>query len=191
MDNLELIRYSDIGPDILKEIFKKIVEDYLKVSQKKLKNIKDKDKAKLMIAGLKEDFIDYYPGIVEWFNKIIKEIDDDNKRRELFLAIITNQENIELVGILILKNTNKEKKICSMRVLENFRNKGIGKKLFEKAFEYLGTRKPLITLPEECYKGAFKRLLEKYNFVETNRVEGFYRDNKIEYFFNEDKWWKY
>jgi len=187
MDNLELIRYSDIGPDILKEIFKKIVEDYLKVSQKKLKNIKDKDKAKLMIAGLKEDFIDYYPGIVEWFNKIIKEIDDDNKRRELFLAIITNQENIELVGILILKNTNKEKKICSMRVLENFRNKGIGKKLFEKAFEYLGTRKPLITLPEECYKDAFKRLLEKYNFVETNRVEGFYRDNKIEYFFNEDK----
>ena len=185
MDNLELIRYSDIRPDILKEIFKKIVEDYLRISQKKLENIKNKDKAELMIAGLKEDFIDYYPRIVEWFNKIIKEIDEDNKKRELFLAVIKNERNIELAGILILKNTDREKKICSLRVIEKFRNKGIGKRLFEEAFEYLGTTKPLITLPEECYKDAFKRLLEKYNFTETNKLEGVYRDNRIEYFFNE------
>ena len=191
MNNLKLIRYSDIRPDILKEIFKKIVEDYLKISQKRLRSIKENDKAKLMIKGLKEDFIDYYPKIERWFNKIIKEIDEDNKKRELFLAIITSEGNIELAGILILKNTDREKKICSLRVIEKFRNKGIGKRLFEKAFEYLGTTKPLITLPEECYKDAFRGLLEKYNFVETSRREGVYRDNRIEYFFNEDKWWKY
>ena len=187
MDNFKLIRYSDIRPDILKEIFKKIVEDYLKISQKRLRSIKENDKAKLMIKGLKEDFIDYYPEIEGWFNKIIKEIDEDNKKRELFLAIITSEGNIELAGILILKNIDREKKICSLRVIEKFRNKGIGKKLFEKAFEYLGTKRPLITLPEECYKEAFKKLLEKYNFIETSKKRGLYRDKKIEYFFNEVK----
>ena len=60
MDNFKLIRYSDIRPDILKGIFKKIVENYLKVSQKKLRNIEEEDKAKLMIEGLKDDFIVYY-----------------------------------------------------------------------------------------------------------------------------------
>ena len=90
MNNLKLIRYSDIRPDILKGIFKKIVEDYLKISQKRLRSIKDNDKAKLMIKGLKEDFINYYPEIEEWFNKIIKEIDKDNKKRELFLYCTQN-----------------------------------------------------------------------------------------------------
>ena len=74
MDNFKLIRYSDIRPDILKEIFKNIVENYLKVSQKKLRNIEEEDKAKLMIEGLKDELIIYYPGIENWFNKIIKEI---------------------------------------------------------------------------------------------------------------------
>lgn len=191
MDNFKLIRYSDIRPDILKEIFKNIVENYLKVSQKKLRNIEEEDKAKLMIEGLKDDLIGYYPGIENWFNKIIKEIDIDNRKRELFLVIVPNKGNIELAGILILKNTENEKKICTIRVIENFRNKGIGTKLFEKSFEYLETKTPLITLPEECYKEEFKSLLEKYKFKMTNKVIGAYRENKIEYFFNEGKWWKY
>ena len=110
MDNFKLIRYSDIRPDILKEIFKNIVENYLKVSQKKLRNIEEEDKAKLMIEGLKDDLIVYYPGIENWFNKIIKEIDKDNRKRELFLVIVPNKGNIELAGILILKNTENEKK---------------------------------------------------------------------------------
>ena len=174
MDNLELIRYSDIRPDILKEIFKKIVEDYLRISQKELENIKNNDKAELMIAGLKEDFINYYPGIVEWFNKIIKEIDEDNQKRELFLAIVINEDNIELAGVLILKKTKFEKKICTIRV--------------DKKFQYLETVTPLITLPEECYKeGSYRSLFKKYNFVETSKVKGIYRDNKVEYFFNEVK----
>ena len=192
MDNLELIRYSDIRPDILKEIFKKIVEDYLRISQKELKNIKNNDNAELMIAGLKEDFINYYPGIVEWFNKIIKEIDEDNQKRELFLAIVINEDNIELAGVLILKKTKFEKKICTIRVDKKFQKMGIGTKLFEKSFEYLETATPLITLPEECYKeGSYRSLFKKYNFVETSKVKGIYRDNKVEYFFNEGKWWKY
>lgn len=187
MDNFKLIRYSDIRPDILKGIFKKIVENYLKVSQKKLRNIEEEDKAKLMIEGLKDDFIVYYPGIENWFNKIIKEIDKDNRKRELFLVVVPNKGKIELAGILILKNTENEKKICTIRVIENFRNKGIGTKLFEKSFEYLETKTPFITLPEECYKGSFKFLLEKYSFKMSSKVVGVYRDSKVEYFFNEDK----
>jgi hypothetical protein len=155
---------------------------------KELKNIKNNDKAELMIAGLKEDFINYYPGIVEWFNKIIKEIDEDNQKRELFLAIVINEDNIELAGVLILKKTKFEKKICTIRVDKKFQKMGIGTKLFEKSFEYLETATPLITLPEECYEeGSYRSLFKKYNFMETSKVKGIYRDNKIEYFFNEDK----
>jgi len=64
---------------------------------------------------------------------------------------------------------------------KKFWKMGIGTKLFEKSFEYLETVTPLITLPEECYKERSYRSLFK------SKVKGIYRDNKVEYFFNEVK----
>lgn len=187
MGNLELLRYSEIKTDILVSIFRQIVEDYLKISQKPLKNFGEIDKDEIIIRGLKENLITFYPNVEEWSNKILKEIKKNNKKRELFFALIFNKVGIELAGILILKNMEDEKKICTLQVIEKFKNNGIAKELLKKSFEYLGTETPLMTLPEECYENGFKFLLRKYKFKITNKILGFYRPNKIEYFFNEVK----
>ena len=170
MENFKLIKYSEIKPDFLKDSFKNIVKNYLINFQKNNKN----------------NLVNYYPEIEKWFNKIIKEINIDNKKREIFLVITFKDKNIKLIGLLILKNTKKEKKICTIHVLEEFRNKGIGKKLFEKSFEYLKTKSPIITISEECYKENIEFLLKKYKFKMTNKIIGAYRDNKTEYFFNKE-----
>lgn len=178
---VEIIKYSEIKPENLKNTFKEMTGNYLNLEKAMEKSVSIKEDLK------KELPMNFYSDIKEWYEKVMLEIEQNNKRRELFLALISKEENLHLAGILILKNTENEKKICTIRVLKNFRNKGIGTKLFEKSFEYLGTKTPLITLPEECYKKEFKFLLEKYNFKMTNKVVGAYRKNKIEYFFNEGK----
>ena len=55
--------------------------------------------------------------------------------------------------------------------------------MIKKSFEYLGTNKPFITIPEEEYLN-FKPLLYKFKFIETKRINGYYRKDKIEYFYN-------
>lgn len=72
--------------------------------------------------------------------------------------VIFHSDGLEIVNLAVLKNTD-EKKICTLLVNEDYRKKGYGREILEDAFEYLGTEKPLITIPE-------KRLLEFSSFVE-------------------------
>ena len=49
--------------------------------------------------------------------------------------------------------------------------------------EYLRIKKPFITIPEEEYLN-FKPLLDKFKFIETNKIKDYYKKDKIEYFYN-------
>lgn len=124
-----------------------------------------------------------YPKFEEWFNKILIENLNFPNKREIFFCINKEKLLINICGIMILKNYKEEKKICTLYVLKNFRNKKIGSQMIKKSFEYLGTNKPFITIPEEEYLN-FKPLLNKFNFIETKRIKDYYRKDKIEYFYN-------
>ena len=124
-----------------------------------------------------------YPKFEEWFNKILIENLNFPNKREIFFCINKEKLLINICGIMILKNYKEEKKICTLYVLKNFRNKKIGSQMIKKSFEYLGTNKPFITIPEEEYLN-FKPLLNKFNFIETKRIKSYYRKDKIEYFYN-------
>lgn len=153
--NFEIIKLSEVYPLELKNIF------YNFIKEKKL----------------------LYPKFGEWFNKILIENLNFPNKREIFICINKEKLLINICGIMILKNYKEEKKICTLYVLENFRNKKIGSQMIKKSFEYLGTNKPFITIPEEEYLN-FKPLLNKFNFIETKRIKGYYRKDKIEYFYN-------
>jgi hypothetical protein len=153
--NFEIIKLSEVYPLELKNIF------YNFIKEKKL----------------------LYPKFEEWFNKILIENYNFPNKREIFICINKEKLLINICGIMILKNYKKEKKICTLYVLENFRNKKIGSQMIKKSFEYLRTNKPFITIPEEEYLN-FKPLLNKFNFIETKRIKGYYRKDKIEYFYN-------
>jgi hypothetical protein len=95
---------------------------------------------------------------------------------------IFESRNDKIVGLSLIKY--EEKKLCTLKVFEEYQNKGYGLKLFEKSFEALGTDKPFLTVSEEKYI-EFKRVFKYYDFNLTDIKQGLYRNNKLEYFFNE------
>ena len=78
----------------------------------------------------------------------------------------------------------EEKKLCTLKVFDEFQNKGYGLKLFEKSFDALNTDKPFLTVSEEKYL-EFEKIFKYFNFELTSVKKGLYRNNKLEYFFNE------
>lgn len=121
----------------------------------------------------------FYPDFDVWyFTNVIPSI----ARKEKQILMMKDEKNLK--GIAIVKNTLKEKKICTLRVMEGYQNRGIGLKLFEKSFETLHTRFPLLSVSEEKYLD-FKKIFDYYGFKLTSVIEGYYRTGKKELFFNE------
>lgn len=119
----------------------------------------------------------YYPHFDIWYHQnVIPAIKNGDKK------IITIEGKNTLKGICIIKLS--EKKLCTLRVMENHQNKGIGIRLFEKSFEVLNTRKPLLSVSEEKLL-SFKKIFDYYDFKLTSIKENYYRQGKKEYFYNE------
>ena len=82
-----------------------------------------------------------YPGFSRWYKGLFlenKELWDDRE-------IIICEKEYRIAGVSILKSTEEEKKICTLRVAAPFQRQGIGRKLMEMSFEWLQEDKPLIT----------------------------------------------
>lgn len=89
----------------------------------------------------------------------------------------------QLTGIAILKNTNREKKICTFRVFPKYREQGIGSMLLNICFKYLGTTKPLISI-SSLSRDAFTHIIEKYKWELYETLPDFYQKGVTEYVFN-------
>ena len=85
------------------------------------------------------------------------------KAREIVFCL----NNDVPIGVVFLKNSKEEKKICTIYVEKTYRNIGIGTKLLLKSFAFLNTTKPLITMPEYKVK-EFDNIIKNYNW-EKNR----------------------
>ncbi|HIY44687.1 MAG TPA: GNAT family N-acetyltransferase [Candidatus Helicobacter avistercoris] len=122
----------------------------------------------------------FYPNFDLWyFTNVLSSI----ARKEKQILMI--QDDKDLKGVSIIKNTQEEKKICTLRVMEKYQNRGIGLRLFEKSFETLQTRFPLLSVSEEKYPD-FKKIFDYYGFKLTSIKENYYRIGKKEFFFNEN-----
>lgn len=119
-----------------------------------------------------------YPSHYEWFHKkFIKEL--DGIRREIIYYEFKNK----IVGVVFLKKSIEEKKICTIIIDEKYRRLGIGTKLLEKSFEFLETNKPLITMPDYKEK-CFESIIKKYGWKKTQIINECYSKNN-ELVFNE------
>lgn len=120
-----------------------------------------------------------YPQFYDWFNnKVITEV-QSSKRRVILASTRLN----DFAGVLILKNTTAEKKICTLYVSQEIRNKKLGSLFFDIAFEKLETDKPLITVSDDHIR-EFDKLLKKYKFVLSETIDGYYRSKISEYSYN-------
>ncbi len=93
------------------------------------------EKSKDKLYNYLKDLARSYPDFDRWFyDTVIPELEDKTERREIIIVLSELEEikNTVLTGIAILKKTKEEKKICTFRIHEDYRNQGIGTKLFEE-----------------------------------------------------------
>lgn len=120
-----------------------------------------------------------YPNILDWYDNTVVPSLTPLGNGCIFVAM--NKEDI--AGYIILKNTETEKKIRHIMVLPQYRRNHIGSRLILKAFEYLGTRTPKITVSEDSIN-ILQPLLDKYKFELTDIVKDIYIKGKEECIFN-------
>jgi len=81
-----------------------------------------------------------YPDFRNWLEKKVFTGLYDGTR-----SILLEWRDGKIAGLAILKNEIEEKKLCCLRIMPEFQNKGIGIKLFQRSFAELGTEKPLLS----------------------------------------------
>lgn len=86
-------------------------------------------------------------------------------------------DGLTVAGLAILKKDFEESKICTLMISEEYRKKGYSKELLESSFEYLGTDKPLITIPS-CRLDEFKDIIDAYDWKEDSRT-GMYLSEEV------------
>lgn len=119
-----------------------------------------------------------YPGFEDWFlSKVVPGMRGGERR------IIAYFLGSMLAGIAICKRTEAEKKLCTLWVSPRARGRGIAIELAGEAFDWLGTTKPLFTVPEERI-AEFSGLLNSWSFSEPVAYRDLYRPKRIEYVFN-------
>lgn len=120
-----------------------------------------------------------YPFFEEWLEHVFVMTDTEER------AIITceSDDGVEIYGVCIIKKTEQEKKICTLRVSAEMQGQGIGTHLVSMAITLLGDDYPLITVPQKHLE-PFKRFLSFFNFKIFDRVKSVYNEDTYEYYFN-------
>jgi hypothetical protein len=119
-----------------------------------------------------------YPGFERWYHySVVPGIRIGTR------CILVARKQAQILGVAILKKTDLEQKLCTLWVDPNCRKLKVATTLAARAFDWLGTRYPLLTVPEERM-GEFAPLLNYWRFHERERLVGYYRPGKVEYAFN-------
>lgn len=116
-----------------------------------------------------------YPNHLEWFyGKCIPRVLDGTGE------IIFYLDGYQIIGVSILKNDSLEKKICTFMISEEYRKKGYSKLLLEDSFQFLGTTKPVITIPKFRIP-EFQSIIDAYGWEQTEEITNY---SSPEYGFN-------
>lgn len=118
-----------------------------------------------------------YPGFKYWYwGKVVPGVSLENRR------IFVSTDNGRISGIVIAKSEN-EKKICTVWVPAEFRGRAVARELMESAITWLGTPRPLFTVPDGRMR-EFSKLIEFFDFEHRDMVIDFYGSGRIEHVFN-------
>ncbi len=143
-------------------------EEFLKLATKIYK----------ITASLEKD----YPQYKEWY--FLKQLPAITKKERNIFFIRSLENSKEIIGMTCLKKDKEEQKICTLYIADKYRHLGFGTILIEKAFVWLGTTKPLITITD--YKlEMFIPLIEKYDWELTEIIKDLYGKHTTELCFND------
>ncbi|MDR5759753.1 GNAT family N-acetyltransferase [Caballeronia sp. LZ035] len=119
-----------------------------------------------------------YPQFDDWFaTKVIPGIRNGER------TMLIERRDELTVGLLIVKHTMLEKKLCTLRIRPNFESKGLGVRLFQTAFDLLETEQPLLSV-SSLAAPKFERLFGYFGFAQEAVYAGRYLPNVDEYSYN-------
>lgn len=125
------------------------------------------------------DLSEDYPGIENWYQtKVVPGLKDGTRKQ-----IVVERDN-QIAAIGIAKDDGREKKICTVRVVPAYQNKGHGFRLIDQLLHWLNVDQPLITVGEHKLP-QFSRLFNHYGFVQSSSCEGLYVPGRMELIHNE------
>lgn len=106
-----------------------------------------------------------YPEYMKWYyTKSIPRVLNGSGE------IIFYLDGLVVAGLVILKKDIDEAKICTLMLSEEYRKKGYSKGLLENAFEFLGTDKPVITIPSRRIE-EFESIITAYDWKESEKTD--------------------
>lgn len=168
----KILKYSNLNLEV-KKLFKSQIENLFFTKQKLDKKC---------------------PNFREWLDKVYKEVEEDNTKREIFIFLNYYDLSLKIEGISILKKTKDEKKI-SYLYISDYQDVF---EIFERINKFLGTETPLFSIEKELFKGKYEYYLSSENAVEilkkidkklkfnlTSVVPNKYVVGKTELIFNE------
>ena len=148
-----------------------------------VKQISSRDTKMIQTVGESLLFLKQeYPNFSDWYNRAIKSSNNGKEHREIYVASPVGQEDL-ISGIMILKDSPMQKKICTLCVMEPYRHMGIGTSFVDLACKRLGTQAPLITV-SQTHKTEFEQLFQKFGFRLFKTYPGYYRRDLTEYSYN-------
>lgn len=114
-----------------------------------------------------------YPEYYKWYYQTnIPRILDGEGEAIFYL------DGFQIIGLSMLKRTEDESKICTFLIDEEYRKKGYSKMILEDSYDYLGTEKPLITIPEKRLD-EFSKIIEAYGWVPSETTDEYYSPEVI------------
>lgn len=120
-----------------------------------------------------------YPDFYGWYDGLFQEDKELYDNREIIIC----EKECHIAGVVILKSTEEEKKICTLRVAKPFQRQGIGRKLMELSLEWLEEDKPLITM-HKSKQHQFASLLDYYGFTLAEKQWNYYNIFSTELSYN-------
>ena len=133
------------------------------------------------VLHLTEPVSEIYPNYPKWFlNTFLPGL----KKKER-LCVVAQDETQKLIGCVLVKKTETEKKICTFFVHPDFRRRCVGKQLMIHTLTALGEF-PLISVSEKKM-AELQPFLLKFGFHLSAAKKGVYHSDETEYYFNDKK----
>jgi hypothetical protein len=121
----------------------------------------------------------YYPGFDSWFiNKCMPSISSGTDK-----MVIAENDN-QMIGVSIIKNSEEEKKLRCVRVVPEYKGRGVALHLMDRSLVLLDCDKPAVTVAEELFHDWSRIFVNRYDFDLSTVAKGAHRPGKLEYFFN-------
>lgn len=132
----------------------------------------------LQISHFLSDISALYPNFNYWLQYKFYQPSHESQRK-----IIIAHNGTALLGIALLKKSHDENKICTLYTSPFHQGQGIGSQLVDLSLQYFDSPDVLITVAQEKLI-ELAPILKSKGFICTSSIQGFYRPESTEYFFN-------